>query len=167
MNSNFHIRQATPADVPLLHQLAARIWEPTYCRILSKEQIDYMFEKIYEEEALLQQLEEGQVFLLLYAADQPIGFAAFSLKATTTATYKLNKLYLLPEAQGKGTGRKLLEAAEEAVRARGAKVLELNVNRHNPAKLFYETCGYTIAREEDIPIGPFWMNDFVMQKRLV
>jgi hypothetical protein len=26
--------------------------------------------------------------------------------------------------------------------------------------------GFAIAYEEDIPIGPYWMNDFVMRKEL-
>jgi len=26
--------------------------------------------------------------------------------------------------------------------------------------------GFTIAYEEDIPIGPYWMNDYVMRKIL-
>lgn len=125
-----------------------------------------MFEVIYEEEALRQQMQEGQTFLLLFEEKTPIGFAAFSLKDATEHVYKLNKIYLLTELQGKGYGKVLLSAAEEEVRKRGAAVLDLNVNRYNKAKQFYERCGYTVHLEEDIPIGPYWMNDYVMRKVL-
>ena len=43
---------------------------------------------------------------------------------------------------------------------------DLNVNRHNPALAFYERLGFQQHREEDIPIGPYWMNDYVMRKEL-
>ena len=52
------------------------------------------------------------------------------------------------------------------VLAAGKHTLDLNVNRHNKAKSFYEKMGFTIAYEEDIPIGDYWMNDFVMRKEL-
>jgi diamine N-acetyltransferase len=47
--------------------------------------------------------------------------------------------------------------------ASNVSILDLNVNRHNPAKSFYEKIGFTVLREEDVPIGPYWMNDYVMR----
>jgi hypothetical protein len=45
--------------------------------------------------------------------------------------------------------------------------LELNVNRHNPATVFYQKMGFEIVYSEDIDIGQgFWMNDYVMRKTL-
>jgi GNAT superfamily N-acetyltransferase len=125
-----------------------------------------MFQVIYTPEALLQQMQEGQTFLLLYDGLEPIGFAAFSVKEEPEQVYKLNKLYLLAERQGAGLGKLLLDTVEEKVRARGARFLDLNVNRHNKAKTFYERCGYQVHQEEDIPIGPYWMNDYIMRKPL-
>ena len=37
------------------------------------------------------------------------------------------------------------------------------MNKYNKAKTFYESCGYHVHYEEDIPIGPYWMNDYVMR----
>lgn len=166
MNTSYSIRQATEADIHTLHTLAKAIWEPTYSSILSKEQIDYMFEVIYLEDALKEQMQQGQTFLLLFEEEKPVGFAAYSLKEKAEDVYKLNKIYLLPSEQGKGYGKVLLTAAEEEVRQLGAKFLDLNVNRYNKAKNFYERCGYQEYQQEDIPIGPYWMNDFVMRKEL-
>lgn len=46
-----------------------------------------------------------------------------------------------------------------------ATVLELNVNRQNKARIFYEKFGFVIVEEKDIPIGNgYFMNDYVMQK---
>lgn len=48
----------------------------------------------------------------------------------------------------------------------GAENLDLNVNRYNKARFFYEKVGFVIIKEEDIPMGEYWMNDFVMRKVL-
>lgn len=164
--SHYTIRTATIADIQTIKYLAEATWEPTYKAILSKEQIDYMFGVIYSLEALQQQMQEGQTFLLLYQHDQPLGFASYSLKDVSDKVYKLNKIYLLPQCQGEGLGKLLLMYAENEVRQLGGSILDLNVNRHNKAKLFYETCGYHVHQEEDIAIGPYWMNDFIMRKQL-
>jgi diamine N-acetyltransferase len=166
MNPSYTFRKASPADIPLIHDLATAIWEPTYRSILSREQIDYMFAVIYTHEALARQMQEGQTFLLLYDAATPVGFAAYSLKEDDGPVYKLNKIYLLPEEQGKGLGQLLLQEVEKQTRRLGARFLDLNVNKYNKAKAFYERCGYHVLEEEDIPIGPYWMNDYVMRKAL-
>ncbi|GAB3535115.1 GNAT family N-acetyltransferase [Pontibacter brevis] len=164
MNTSYSIRHATEADISTIHSLAKAIWAPTYSSILSQEQVDYMFGVIYQEEALVKQMQEGQTFLLMFEEEKPVGFAAYSVKDRAAGVYKLNKIYLLPGEQGKGFGTALLSAAEEEVKQQGARVLDLNVNRYNKAKQFYERCGYQVHLQEDIPIGPYWMNDYVMRK---
>lgn len=164
--SNYSIRTATTSDIPTIKKLAEATWEPTYKAIISKEQIDYMFEVIYTSEALQQQMQDGQTFLLLYEQEEPLGFAAYSLKDAAANVYKLNKIYLLPECQGKGLGKLLLTYVEDEVRQLGGSILDLNVNKYNKAKTFYETCGYHVHHEEDLPIGPYWMNDYIMRKQL-
>ncbi len=166
MNTNYSIREATLSDVPTIKALAEATWAPTYLPILSEEQVNYMFDVIYTEEALAQQMQDGQTFLLLYDNGQPVAFAAYSVKDENEKVYKLNKIYLLPSCQGKGLGKLLLTAAEEEVRKKGAAILDLNVNRYNNAKNFYERCGYHVHLQEDIAIGPYWMNDYVMRKQL-
>lgn len=166
MRDNLSIRHATSTDLPLIVQLAEATWAPTYSSILSQEQIAYMFGELYGEETLARQMEEGQTFLLLFDEDAPVGFAAYSVKDNGAGIYKLNKIYLLPQRQGKGYGKVLLTAVEEDVKCQGALILDLNVNRHNKAKQFYERCGYHVHAQEDIPIGPYWMNDYVMRKVL-
>ena len=94
----------------------------------------------------------------------PFGFASYSEKPE--GVFHLHKIYVQPAQQGLGLGQRLIGAVEEAARQAGGRVLELNVNRHNPAQAFYERQGFQQHREENIPIGPYWMNDFVMRKEL-
>lgn len=155
----------TSSDFELICELAAQIWEPTYGTILSKAQLDYMFEHIYTVERLAQQANEGQ-FFYLYFNENGIakGFAAWSW--TEKNVVKLNKIYVLPSEHGTGVGRYLLNFVEQTVRAAGAERIWLCVNRANRAKQFYEKMAYAVLREEDFEFGPYFMNDFVLEKTL-
>jgi ribosomal protein S18 acetylase RimI-like enzyme len=157
---------ASEKDIPELRALALATWEPTYKNILSREQLLFMQKEIYNEASLAKQMQNGQQFYIIQQEENAVGFLSLTLINPGEQRYKLNKLYLLPEMQGKGLGKSALEAAEKTVGKKGGKVLELNVNKYNPAKAFYERCGFSVIREEDIPIGIYWMNDFVMAKNL-
>lgn len=159
------LRKAYPADIPLIREMAYAIWPVTYGNILSKEQLDYMLELIYSEQALKEQMEKNHEFVMVYDGVHPVGFASFSL--IEPQTYKLHKIYVLPSQQGKGTGRFIIDQLVKAMKTKGAVSLQLNVNRHNNAKTFYEKLGFAVIREEDIDIGKgYFMNDYVMEKRL-
>jgi len=157
-----NIRQATKEDILLITQLAQNIWWPTYSPILSPEQITYMLHEIYAPEAILKTMETGeQTFVLLLDDGVAQGFASFGPLQDDTSM-KLHKLYVNPETHGRGYGSALVDyIAKESVRQK-KKTLLLNVNRHNPAKTFYQRLGFSIIREVDIPFGPYWMNDYVM-----
>ncbi|QRR00012.1 GNAT family N-acetyltransferase [Dyadobacter sandarakinus] len=162
---SFTIKAATPGDIPVIISIQEKTWEPTYRDILSQEQIAYMFGKIYAPAALLTQFEEGQRFVILCNNSVPAGFAAFSEE--TPGCFKLHKIYVLPAEQGSGAGRFLLENVEQLVRQSGARILSLNVNRYNKALTFYERQGFVVVAEKDIPIGPYWMNDYILEKQLI
>jgi GNAT superfamily N-acetyltransferase len=163
----YTIIKATVADTEIIRRLAEETWWPTYGPILEKEQITFMLGEIYSAEKISKQLETGeQTFLLLLEADEPVAFAGYSPREEDPEIYKLHKLYCLPKTQGKGYGKILINAVIDEVRKAGKHTLDLNVNRHNKALTFYEKMGFKIAYEEDIAIGPYWMNDFVMQKKL-
>ena len=164
------IEPATLTDIPTIIKLAEATWEPTYRFIISGEQLEYMYRVIYSPAALKRQMQEQHhVFLVAYVADEPAGFASFApqpAEADSPTGYKLHKIYVLPTRQGQGLGQHLIEAVENAARTAGGHFLDLNVNRYNPAIAFYERRGFVRQREVDVPIGPYFMNDYVMRKEL-
>ena len=160
------LKRISENDIPALQKIALPTWESTYLPILSKEQVDFMCQEIYTEESLKKQMQNGQQFFFILEENLPVGFLSISQLNAEEPRYKLNKLYLLTERQGSGLGRKALDAAVEYVKSLHGNVLELNVNRYNPALFFYEKCGFSKVKEVDIPIGEYWMNDFVMEKQL-
>lgn len=127
-----------------------------------------MFDQMYTPEALLAQMTTaGHTFVVAENETELLGFASYSLADSTGNAFKLQKIYVLPTTQGTGLGKQLLAEIENRCRALGGVSLLLNVNRHNKAQSFYEKQGFVVIREEDIPIGPYWMNDYVMRKPLV
>ncbi|MBD1385387.1 GNAT family N-acetyltransferase [Mucilaginibacter rigui] len=161
------IKEATTADVEAILQIAHQTWWPTYEPLLGKEQVAYMLGELYTPEKIAKQIAENQqTFLVLVEDGQPVAFAAYSPREEDAEIYKLHKLYCLPVTQGKGYGKILINAVADKTREAGKTTLDLNVNRYNNAKSFYEKMGFEVVYEENIPIGPYWMNDFVMRKTL-
>jgi GNAT superfamily N-acetyltransferase len=146
--------------------LAHAVWPETYGNILSEAQLKYMLDLFYSHEALEKQFDENHVFLLALMNAETIGFASYS-HGNKAGMYKAHKLYVHPLLHGKGFGKLLLDRIIKDVLRVGAKSLQLNVNRNNPAKSFYEKCGFKIVGNEDIAIGEgYFMNDYVMEKEI-
>jgi diamine N-acetyltransferase len=163
----YSIRTATLKDVETIRQVADKTWWEAYLPILEKEQIAFMLGELYSVEKITSQIKnDTQTYLLLEEEGRPVAFAAYSPRDEDPEIYKLHKLYCLPETQGKGYGKILINTVAQKTLEAGKHTLDLNVNRHNKAKIFYEKMGFFVAYEEDIPIGPYWMNDYVMRKEL-
>ncbi len=160
------LRKAATTDIPLIQSLVRTIWPIAYSEILTSKQLGYMLEKFYSKESLLEQFNEGHIFLLVSDEDgKDIGFASYN--AINSVTYKLQKIYILPQQQGKGSGRLVIDHIIAALKPLGATHLQLNVNRYNKARSFYEKLGFIVIKEEDIAIGnDYFMNDYVMEKEI-
>jgi diamine N-acetyltransferase len=157
------IKIASAKDIPLIQQLTYAIWPQTYSSIISKAQIDYMLELMYSTAALQNQMEkDGCTFIIVYDNNEPVAFASYN--QIKPQTWKLNKIYILPSQQGKGTGRFIINYIIDAIKPYNAKALQLQVNRNNKAKDFYQKLGFTIIETVDFDIGnDYVMNDYVME----
>jgi len=161
------IRPATPDDCIEIQTLAHEIWPEAYASILSPAQLAYMLDKFYALEALQQQMVGGQQFLLLEEDHVAQGFAAYQLDYTPGVT-QLHKLYVRTAQQHKGWGNSFLETIEQRAVKAEQHTLRLNVNRFNAAQFFYQKKGFQTVETIDIPIGEgYWMEDFIMEKKLV
>ncbi|HEU5148104.1 MAG TPA: GNAT family N-acetyltransferase [Chryseosolibacter sp.] len=160
----FKISEATEADFPSIIQIAEATWWPTYRDILTHEQIRYMLDAIYTPESLAKQkTDQAQVFLIGKDDGGPQGFTSYAPRSENSDVYKLHKLYVLPHNHKRGYGRMLIDAVRSRMLQANKYLLDVNVNRYNPALRFYENYGFKIIGEEDVPIGPYWMNDYVLR----
>ncbi|MFM6924822.1 MAG: GNAT family N-acetyltransferase [Ferruginibacter sp.] len=160
------VTKATAADIPLIRQLTFAIWPQTYSHLISREQIDYMLEMMYSPAVLQKQIEEdGCTFIIVYDDTEPVAFASYH--ETEPQLWKLNKIYVLSAQQGKGTGKFIIRYIADEIKAKAAKALQLQVNRDNKAKDFYERLGFNIIKTADFDIGNgYFMNDYVMELSL-
>ncbi|MBY0543752.1 MAG: GNAT family N-acetyltransferase [Sphingobacteriaceae bacterium] len=158
------IRKAKEEDMPIISDLAELIWPQTYTEYINEEQLRYMLDLMYNKGELLSQLQQGYTFLIAEDGSKDVGFACSSLIDAETKTYKLHKLYVLPEMHGKGVGKILINEIKNLAERNGGKFLQLNVNRNNKAKDFYLKGGFKIKETVDVNIGNgFFMNDYVME----
>jgi len=163
------IRKAFLEELPIVSEIAHKTWPLTFADILSPPQIEYMLKLMYNLKTLESQLsEKGQVFLLAEEEGEFLGFAAYELNYSEGEKTKLHKIYVLPSAQGKGLGKKLINEIADQAKSTCQKSLLLNVNKFNqPAIDFYAYLGFKEAYREVIDIGNgYIMDDVVMELKL-
>ncbi len=161
------IKSANFEDLHIIQSLAYEIWPLTYIEILSPNQLAYMLDQIYSLPSLQHQFVVlKHNFILVFNDRTPVAFASYSADKANNR-YKLQKIYVLAGQQGTGTGKFILNHIVNTARAAGAASIELNVNRHNKAKYFYESFGFKVIEEKDIDIGQgYYMNDYIMRLEL-
>jgi ribosomal protein S18 acetylase RimI-like enzyme len=161
------ITELLPDELDSVREIAYITWPETYGPILPKGQIHYMLDLFYSEESLISNIEDGQHFLIAKEHGKPLAFASYKLGFPTSDATKIPKIYVLPDAQGKGLGKMLIGHIAKLAFASGSEKLTLNVNRKNGALAFYQKLGFEIVGSEDIPIGEgYLMEDYIMEKQL-
>jgi len=161
------IIEGNATHVPVIVEIAETTWAATYRTILAPDQMRFMLDTIYAADTLLSVMRDGtQKFLLLKEKDGYAGFASYGKRLEEPGVFKLHKIYVLPDHQGKGYGKLLLDSVKKQLVPQNAIALDLNVNRYNPAQDFYKKLGFKIIKEEDVPIGQYFMNDYVMRLEL-
>ena len=157
------IRQASETDCPLIRRMSEEAFPATYREILTPAQLDYMMEWMYSDVSLREQFRAGHIWFIASSDGEPCGYLSVERQGETL--FHLQKIYVLPRFQGIGAGAFLFRHAVEYIRSvqPAPCLMELNVNRRNPALHFYARMGMRRLREGDFPIGGgYYMNDYIM-----
>jgi ribosomal protein S18 acetylase RimI-like enzyme len=123
-----------------------------------------MLNLFYSQKGIEQQINDAaNHFLVAIEKDVLVGYChCFEKKGH----FYISKIYVHPSTQGKGIGQLLLNTLEKQATDLNFSIIELNVNRNNPAKDFYLKNGFTIIETIDIALDKFWLNDYIMQKEI-
>jgi diamine N-acetyltransferase len=157
---------ATKTNIPDIQFIANKTWPITYGNIISNEQLVYMLDLIYSTAALTKAIEtKSQDFYIAKDEDNTIlGFFSVKHFYNSENKTKLHKIYMLPENQGKGIGKLMIDQAVKLAKKNNSERLILNVNRYNSAFQFYKKLGFEIIEIIDIEIGNgYLMEDYVME----
>jgi GNAT superfamily N-acetyltransferase len=122
----------------------------------------YSVEKL--EEAIA---DYNQDFLVLENGLTILGFTGIEHHYQDKNITRIHKLYVLPETQGTGAGKALLEEIIQQAKLNHSSLLHLNVNKANKAVSFYEHVGFVVSDQEVLDIGNgFVMDDYIMTKEI-
>ncbi|CAM4411021.1 GNAT family N-acetyltransferase [Flavobacterium terrigena] len=159
-----HLEKINKNQLPIIKDLAYAIWPSAYGEILSVEQLNYMLDNFYSIESLENQMDKGQIIELLFEDNNIVGFVAYEFNCKETGLLKIHKIYLLPETQGKGFGKFMIDEVIKIAKSNHQKGVFLNVNKYNKAQFFYQKLGFSITIEEVIDIGNnYIMDDYQME----
>ena len=149
---------STQQDARLVADLAEHCWRPHYTPIIGGAQVDYMLAKFQSAPAIQEQIAEGRDYRII-ESDEPCGYLATDLSDHLF----LSKLYVLPEHQGRGTGR---WAVEQLAMAHPDLEIHLTVNKHNHDTIaFYERVGFVKGEALVADIGNgYVMDDWKMHR---
>ncbi|MGE3310372.1 MAG: GNAT family N-acetyltransferase [Limisphaerales bacterium] len=156
-----------PSGFQRIADLAHRIWPASFASIISAEQCAYMLHQRYSPEGFARAVAEGMTYEFIQKGDDVVGFGAQG-PGSNNGEWKLWQVYLLPDQQGRGTGRKYLEHVIRTARLQGRSSVVLTVNRGNHRALaLYERFGFRLRESAVFDIGGgFFMDDHVLEKRL-
>lgn len=157
MEGDIVIRPFVPGDSHVFHRLNME-WLTAFFRVEAKDEAT-----LSDPQGTI--LASGGQILLADIAERTVGCVA--LVPMEGAAYEVAKMAVAPEAQGRGVGRRLLEAAITWARERGARRLYLESNaRLAPALHLYEAVGFRHLPPQARPLSPYARADVFMEMLL-
>ncbi|RIN66586.1 GNAT family N-acetyltransferase [Staphylococcus simulans] len=134
------VREATPADVVGIRDVATKAWYDTYLNIYAATTVNELLTAAYNEQHLLKRLKE-QLFLVAEEGEI-VGFANF----INGSELFLSAHYIHPKAQRKGYGTALLEKGLEHFKGKyDAVYLEVD-NQNEEGVEYYRQQGFEMVR---------------------
>jgi GNAT superfamily N-acetyltransferase len=149
------IKQAYKEDLQVVKYITIETINQIYPHYYPKGAVEFFVEH-HNDTNILSDIEAGKVFLCVNEEGQPVG--TVSIKENDIC-----RLFVLPEYQGKGYGRKLLDFAENEITK---KYEEIMIDASLPAKRIYLKRGY---REKESHIinanyGDFLCYDIMVKR---
>ncbi len=161
--------RAQTGDWHIIQSIAHRTWPAAYGNSINSSQLEYLLNRIYSESALKEQMERmNHIFTLIYYKGSPVGFVSIEENYLSIEKLMIHKLYVLPEFQGQGIGKAILNHIGSTAHQAGRHTLRLKVfHKNNKAIFFYRHLGFLIRGEEETNFeNGYQILDYVMEKKI-
>jgi ribosomal protein S18 acetylase RimI-like enzyme len=153
----FVIRAATDADAEAIATVHIAAWRETYAGLVSNQRLESLNVRDRASrwaETLRDTKTEGRTSAFIVEAKScTVGFSSFGLQRSTELALQgfdgeISAIYILKDAQRKGTGRRLVDLMAAELILRGLAGGSVWVLRENlPGRRFYETLGAKLIGE--------------------
>lgn len=163
-----------PGDLALLREIAETVYRNTFAPHCTQEDMDAYAAKAFSEEQLLTELQNpDSLFYFGLEGERAVGYIKLNHGPAQTelqddAAIEVERLYLLPEHQGKGYGGKLLQLGIDYAKAQGKAYVWLGVWENNlRAQRLYEKHGFYRFSQHPFPMGEDIQTDYLLRKDLI
>ncbi|MEV8372021.1 N-acetyltransferase [Kribbella sp. NPDC056861] len=137
------VRRAELDDVEAVRAVGLKTWPVAYDGLVSDEFMQHGLAEWWSVQAVERSIDKGITLVAVADDEQVVGMVGLGQEQ---GFWVMWKLYVLPEYQGQGVGKALLDAAIAAL-PRGVDQLLLDVLVTNePAIGFYRKNGFGTAR---------------------
>jgi diamine N-acetyltransferase len=164
------IRRASAADAEALAQIGARTFSETFAADNTPEDMRMFLESTWHPDLQRAEILDPGLDTLL-ACDATGALAGFAQVRVAhppegiavRAPVELKRFYVDKPWHGQGLARMLMDAAEQAARARGGQEFWLGVFQRNERALsFYRKCGFRVVGTQVFVVGTDPQKDYVM-----
>jgi ribosomal protein S18 acetylase RimI-like enzyme len=161
------IRPWQKSDLASIRRITWQSWISAYASFIPESDLKSYFDIHYTEEAFLSMFDDLLTRGFIAETDDRIaGYARLVFNQDENRLY-VPSLYFLPDFQGQGMGRRLLEAAEEYAAEKGLDELWIGVMVENKqALVFYRKVGFQFVREEPFTMGKTTVSHLIGYKKL-
>jgi ribosomal protein S18 acetylase RimI-like enzyme len=168
------IRRATVADAEALAEIGARTFVETFAADNTPEDMRQFLESTWHPDLQRAEILDSGLDTLLAcdATGTLAGFAQVRVAhppagIDVRAPVELKRFYVDKPWHGQGLARTLMDASEQAARARGGREFWLGVFQRNERALaFYRKCGFRVVGTQVFVVGTDPQNDYVMLREL-
>jgi ribosomal protein S18 acetylase RimI-like enzyme len=154
------IRQAIPKDSGTVEDLAIHTFRASFGYDNTEEDLEHYLEKNFNSEKIRKELSSNETrFYLAELRGEAVGYLKTNINHAQTDqpledALEIERVYTLPEYQGKGIGQQLLEMGIQAGLELNRKQVWLGVWEKNiHAIRFYKRHGFTEFGEHKFKLG--------------
>lgn len=167
------IRIADKRDAELIAALSQQTFIETFAPMNSKENMEKFLQESFSNEILKKEVGiSGNIFLLAYEDDKPLGYVRLREdnnppELAGTNSMEIARIYAVKDAIGKGVGKLLMQECIRIAKQKGKSLIWLGVWENNKRAIdFYIKWGFEKFATHIFKLGDDNQTDWLMKKSL-